>query len=490
MKMPGATKYLSAALAAALVLAAGCRSPNSPSGPGEIWDPPEWEKDSQADDPVWAALREKKFDSSRPLTLADCLKIALRNNPSSRKAWQETRGAEAELKQARSQWYPTLTLSGEASYLKQNFKLKNEELPDPDTDQLTYGPNLKITYLLLDLGGRSGAIEEALQQLLAANYEFNRSIQDLLLDVEKAYHGFYSSRAGLDAARADLRDSETGREAARQKFKVGLVSKLDELQAQSSYDESLYELEAAREAFKTARAAVARVIGLPADAEFEIQEPSNEPPGDISRAEVSELIEEGMRKRPDIAALRATLRAKEAAVKAAASELWPDLSVGGEANKYWYQYYGENEPYEDSYEYSGYLSIGWEIFSGFSNLNRKRAAAAEAEAVREELREAELAASAEVWTQYYAFNAAVGKYKSSRALLASAQASYDLALEGYKTGLKSILDLLTAQSRLSGARSKLIGSRKDVFIALAELAHATGSLGIEKTAGGAEVNDR
>jgi len=58
-------------------------------------------------------------------------------------------------------------------------------------------------------------------------------------------------------------------------------------------------------------------------------------------------------------------------------------------------------------------------------------------------------------------------------------ASHDLALEGYSEGLKSMLDLLQAQSSLSDARAKLIDSEKGLFIAVAELAHATGTLSTE-----------
>ena len=39
-----------------------------------------------------------------------------------------------------------------------------------------------------------------------------------------------------------------------------------------------------------------------------------------------------------------------------------------------------------------------------------------------------------------------------------------------------MLDLLQAQSALSEARAKFVDSRKGLFVAVAELAHATGTL--------------
>jgi outer membrane protein len=463
--------------AALLNFPAGCRTVEAPSSSGESWNPTEEEESSRPADPVWNALREQKYDLSRPLSLAKLVEIALANNPSTRKAWEGARGAEAAVGQAESRWYPSLTIAGEGAYQKQKFSLRDNSAPDPGTDEFNYGPSLELTFLLLDLGGRSAGVEEAKQALLAANYSFNQAIQDLLLAVEEAYYGFYSSRAGLAAARADVEDSKKALDAARQKFKVGLVSRLDELQAQSSYNDSLYQLEVARGELKTSKATLAESIGLPADTEFEIAEPEKKLPIDLSPEDVTQLIEEGLIRRPDIAALRASLREKEAAVKVISSDLWPVLNIVAGANKKWYSYHDDPEYYEDSYAYSGYLSLEWEIFGGFYDLNRKRAAAAAAAVAREELREAELAASADVWTKYYAFNTAVGKYKFSQALFSSARESYNLALASYDTGLKSILDLLQSQSTLSAARSKLIDSEKDVFIALAELAHATGRLG-------------
>ena len=64
----------------------------------------------------------------------------------------------------------------------------------------------------------------------------------------------------------------------------------------------------------------------------------------------------------------------------------------------------------------------------------------------------------------------------SEAFLESTTDSHELAVVGYRTGLKDILDLLQAQSQLSDARSKLIESRKELFVSLAELIHATGML--------------
>jgi len=464
-----------------IIVFGGCRMVDPPADPTVAWTPPEWAQEEQSEEPVWDSIKEKQANLSGPLSMADCIDLALKNSPVTRQSWTAARASAAEVGQAESYLYPQVSVSADGTYLKQDYSQKEGLAPtinSPDSDEFNYGPGLKLNWLLFDFGGVSGGIEEARQMLLAANYSFNQSIQDLILDVEKAYYELYSARSEVKAAEADVEDTGKSLEAARQKFEVGLVSKLDELQAQSTYQDSLYQLESAKGDVKSARAGLAEALGLAADADFDIAEPSKELPTDVSAEDVSGLIEDGLKNRPDIAALRAQLRAKEAAIEVAGSAYYPSLNLGGSANKLWYSYREDPELYDDSYMYTGYLSINWDIFTGFSDREKKLAAEADAAQAREILAAAEISASADVWTKYYAFNTAVGKYKFSTAFFETSQESYNLALESYNAGLKSILDLLQSQSSLSSARSQLIGAKKDLFTTLADLAHATGTLGV------------
>ena len=466
--------------------AAGCRSVEAPPTAGTPWVPPRWAEEEAAVSPE--PPPDPGADLASPLTLADCADIALARNPATRRAWAEARAASAGLDRAVSPRYPRLTVSGRGSYQRQEYELKEGTSGlAADMDGFVYGPALELTYLLFDFGGVSAGVEEARQTLLAANFSFNQSLQDLLLEVEQAYYRLISLQASLTAAEADVEDARTADEAASQKYEVGLASRLDQLQARSSYQDSLYRLEQSRGDLQSGRADLAAALGLPADSKFTLAPPSGKVPDRIPEKDVSRLIEAGLRTRPDIAALRAQVRAKEAAVESSASTLYPALNLGGSADKLWYSYNGDPELYDDSYSYTGYLALEWDIFSGFDDLGRKRQAEAEAVAAREELASAEIQASSEVWSKYYAFQTAVKRYGFSQASLETARESYQLARESYQTGLKSILDLLQSQSALSSDRSQVIEAERDVFVSLADLAHATGTLtrkGLDVPGGG------
>jgi outer membrane protein TolC len=276
-----------------------------------------------------------------------------------------------------------------------------------------------------------------------------------------------------------VQQSKTTLDAAQEKEKAGIGIRVDVLQAESEYNQSLYDLESARGSVEDARAKLALATGLRPDAPFQIEENLPEPPLELKEAAISAVIDAAITNRSDLQGLRAQLRASEAAIRSANSDLWPSLSGGVEAGMN--KYSGDDRPYDDDYSVIAYVSLSWNIFDGFLDINKKRAAEAARDAARSGLKQAALSAGADVWSSYYAYQTAVKKYQAAKASETSAQAAFDLANDSYKAGLKSILDLLDAQTNLADARSQLINARQAVFTALADLEHATGQLTAKST---------
>ena len=456
------------------VLFSGCRTVQAPVTPFEEWTP---RATIDTSNDTWLSIREQKIDSSEPLSLADVIVIALENNPGTRQAWFMAQAAEAGVKQAKSPYFPQVAVSGKAVFTKSELtKLLQTTDGYRMVETLTYMPSVDISLLLFDFGGRKATFKEAAELLIAANFEFNQSLLDLLLSVESAFYQLQSAHATLAAAEADLETALTTRDASQKKLDSGLGTKLDVLQAQSNLDQARYSLEETKGILKTAHAQLAAVLGLPADSEFSIIEVSKEVPAGITTHDISLLIDLALEQRPDIAALQANYRSKQAAVDSAKASLWPSIALGASANGSWYHYYEPDLDNDHENEYLGYIGVSWDIFDGFYNANKKRQAQAVASAAKAQLIQAQIAASADVWTKFYNYETAIKKLTFSEAYYSSAQEAYDLAIESYNSGLQNIIDVLQAQSNLSSARSNHIQSITDVFIAVAQLAHATGTL--------------
>ncbi|NQT32478.1 MAG: TolC family protein [Candidatus Omnitrophica bacterium] len=472
------TNIILVCLTCSAMLFSGCRTVRAPGNPSESWIAPGWEEKELAKDPVWEAIRQRKIDPGKELGLLDLLDIALSNNPVTREAWQNARAYDARMIKSESTYYPQVTAQTGGAYNKREVDRTTDIVNRAD-----YTIGADATMLVFDFGGRSAGVQKARQLLLVANYDFNQTIQDIVRDTETAYYSYDSSIAAREAAEDDVADAQEILVNAQQKYQVGLVSKLDVLQAESTYNDSLFSLEGAKGDVETSRADLAEIIGVSADTKFSVLIHLEKVPEEIKKDDVSRYIEEALKKRPDIASARSNLKAKEAEVDIATSNILPTLNIGGSMATNWFSYYGSRKgtltSYKNDYLYSGQFSVDWNVFDGLNNYFTRIEAQREAALERESLVETEISASADVWTKYFNLRTAQKKYVFSEAFLASANASHELATEGYKAGLKSMLDLLQSQSQLSEARSKLIGSRKDFFVAVAELEHAMGALTVE-----------
>lgn len=462
--------WISAQAGVVVFVLAGCMSAPAPSSVSEPWQAP---REAQASPKTWQQTRAQQLDFSRPLALAELADIALQNNPASRKAWNDARVAAAQVAQARSYFMPTITATGNV--------LRDRMVANPSTlneDYEQYGPGLQLNYLIFNFGGGTkAAVEQALQTVYAANFTFNRVIQTVLLAVQNSYFGVVSARAGLEAAQAQVQDAHKALEFAQLRLTHGVGTELDVLQAQAAYDQALLVRVTAAGQTKTAQAALTQALGVPADAAVKIVEPTQTLPAAPDTQRLSQMIDEALQRRPDIAALRAQLAASEAAIRVAGAVQWPSLYATGGINYSANDVRsGQNFVPNNDWSYMGGLSLQWTLFDGLKTLNAKRAAQAQAESMRSQLRQAEIAASADIWNGHQTYATALQKLQFSGAYVRSSQAAYDLALDSYKAGLKTILDLLDAESQLTQARSQHIAARQEAFTALANLAFVSGSL--------------
>ena len=463
----------------------GCRTLEVPAKSDGMWTPPQWYSQSKKPETILSAVQGRKPSIAEPMKLIELVDLALQNNPSTQQAWNQALAAKARVGEAQSAWYPTVTV-------EQDFDTTRvvSKRPLQSQNQGDIGANMKLTYMLLDFGGRSAKVEQAFQTLLVTNFQFNQTFQNLLLNVASAYFNYFSAVALLDAAGMDVKDAKAALDATSQKFSAGIQAKVDVLQATATYQKMLYELESAKGSLKTAEGDLAKVLGFPAGTPLNIRLPQKDVEFKVGSKDVGQLIEEGLDKRPDIAAERASLAAKIAAIQAARSDLWPTLNAQGTGSNDWYKYFGRhglNYDTQHDYGYGAGVSVNWPVFEGFDTVSRIKAAKADADAEFEILRQKELDATADVWDAYYNFVTATQKLVASKAYLDASQGSYDLSMDGYKSGIKSILDVLNAESDLSDARSQVIKSQKELYTSFAQVAFATGTINERTDAARAET---
>ena len=122
----------------------------------------------------------------KPYQLVDLVDLGLRANPATRNAWEQARAAAAGLGITESAWLPVLTAKANSTYGQQTqaiFLFRGT----------TTSPSLELSWALFDKA-RPAKIDQATQQLLAANFDFNRTHQKVAFEVQRAIHALVVHR--------------------------------------------------------------------------------------------------------------------------------------------------------------------------------------------------------------------------------------------------------------------------------------------------------
>lgn len=411
---------------------------------------------------------EQLHNKPRKFTVADIVNIALQNNPATRVAWADARAAAARYGSARGAWYPKVDLNG-TLYYEKDINTKGQ----PGGSSTDINATVSLSYLLFDFGGRSAAVEESRQFLLAANWTQNAVMQNTVLQAEVAFFSQAGAKALLEANRTSLAEAEANLTAAEERHRMGLATNADVLQAKTAYAEVKLAVLDTEGQVRTAKGTLAVAMGYPANIDFD---PEIEVP-DISHGglaqTVNQLIEKALANRPDLQASQALALGSAARVREVRSRMLPSFSAAGSIGRLWLK---DVPGYTNST--IGALQLQIPIFKGFSRNFDLLQAKAEADAARERVRSAEQTVIFQVFSTHSEFLTADERVKTTDDLVASASQSEAVALGRYREGVGSILDLLSAQRVLAVARAEQINARLGWFINLSRLAYDIGILGL------------
>ena len=253
------------------------------------------------------------------------VELALRINPQTRSAWYAAQAAQAQLGQAHAADYPKVDVEGVGGYLKLPLEFPGQTLVIRNEAFL---PQIKVSYDLLDFGRARAAQRGAREQLIAANFAFNRAIQDVVFNVEKAYYILSAAKASVSAAQANLKLARTSFGAVQERHQMGLATQPQILMARQVEAQAVYDLENARSMVHDAESGLAQAIGVASDRPINVQGADRDqvPPtlvGDVEK--LIEMRSRSARHRRQIAAVRAG----DAAVQGAQAEFYPEVEIGG-----------------------------------------------------------------------------------------------------------------------------------------------------------------
>jgi outer membrane protein len=449
--------------------AVGQAAPGSPDHP---WHAPAAEQKLEAE--AKGVLSSGfKVDPAKTYSLAELVDLAESHNPQTRLAWERARSQAAALGIARSELYPTLVAVALSQTTRQEILFGSEFIRQTVQD---FAVAVQLNYTIFDFGARSGRINAAKAETLAANLAFNDVHRNIIYQVEHAYYQLLNASGQEDAARANLANAQAVQQAAEERLDNGLATLPDVLEARSATAQAVYELQAVLGAEEIARGDLATSLGLPPTTTIHVQALNDLTIPDSTSETVDAAIDRALAQRPDLLQQVAQIRSANARIKEANAAFYPSLQVkaapSGDA------LFGLQQPYP--WTYTGDLTGGiafdlnWTIFDGGARRNNLARAKADEHAAEAQANSTRDQIANEVWAAYSNLNTAFRQHQSAIALLEASSKSYDAALESYNYGLRNLLDVTAAQRTLAQARSADVLARTQVLTALVNLAFRTG----------------
>jgi outer membrane protein len=423
------------------------------------------------------------IDPQKRYDLLELIDLAQRLNPETRVAWERARQAAIGVGLVESEYFPMLALSALGGYQSEAFPAPKDVAPSGffRADLAQVVPALNLRWLLLDFGRRGNAMDAAKDRLLAANLGFNRKHQEIIFRVQRAFLALTSLRGKIAVAQSSVDSARAVRESAEEQLRNGLATLPEVALARQQEAQATFDLEDVLATERDAQVALAESIGLPPTTPIQVTDFSALPPPAALEESVEKVIDQALERRPDLIAKVAAVREKEAEVRRARAAYYPTLSLVANLNTLAgsVKITGGNQPTgwfsaaEPSYGVG--LLLQWNLFEGGATRRRVELAEAERRDAEAEVTAARDQAIREVWKAYTDVRLAARRLDVAVALVDASQKSYEAALESYRQGLGTLIDLLAARRELSRARFVDLDTRLQLLNASAALAFNTGA---------------
>lgn len=411
------------------------------------------------------------------LSLAEVLDIALINNPETQITWAEARQSAAQYAITQSALLPNITGSYNYTSSRQGFLSSNNFINPTSLNALfvltqdMWGPQLALTYNILDFGQRRATSEAARYTLYFANYTHNRAIQTLLENVTLDYYGLLYQWKLMEAYEADVATAQETYDAANLGLQSGVKDISDVLQAKTQLLQVQIKLIQQNQAIVNARTTLLNDMGIPANSAILLQKMPTDYPNEISLTPLENWIEVAKESRPDLLAARASVHSAEQSLKAANRAWLPNVNY---SLNFGTTTFSGN--FNDRYDYTSMISVSMPIFAGFSYRNNIREAEAAEKQAEATLRQVELSAIQEITSAYSNVTVSLETLKSANQLLKAADEQYRVAIAQYKAGTGNILEVASAQSAVFDARARVANSMQGWLTSLATLSYQAGTL--------------
>lgn len=416
---------------------------------------------------------------SGALSRAQCLELALTWNATLRKGRQDIAESHGVALQQKATTLPRLATTGAYNRIDEGKIERVAFAPGAPSVAFANNQSWNVTLVAsqpLFAGGklRSAARASRLTvQAALANYQ--ALVASTLLDVRVAYDDTLLASEQIQVQEASLTLLERELSDARRRFEAGTVPRFNVLRAEVEVANAKPRLIRARNALRNARNQLAVQLGftIPPGTDRDIPLATADKLVAV-RGEVplADAIVRALGQRPELAALQATEKLRGEDVVQARADRYPQLSAV--AGYGWQSRVFNRDLTADLNGWNAGAQMSWNVWDLGLTQGKIDAARARLERAGIDVADTRRRVELEVRTAHSSHTEALEVLDSQARVIEQAEEALRLATARAEAGAGTQLDVLSAQTALTEARTTYTVALRDLSVARARLDRAMG----------------
>ena len=431
---------------------------------------------------------EQEADLPEPLTLEQCIQLAVEESSDMRNAAIDSALQELRIKNARALYYPELFLNGRYLVSDRSNQIFDQRLLGGDQDGSVsighnYDAGITARYTLWDHGQRRANFARAKESLNVTERRNRRIKQNLIFDVTQAYYNVLKTQALVKVDKEVLARSRENRERVEDFVKAGVQIEADIATAQVREANDELNLLNDENELEIAMANLPRIMGLDPGTLITVAEDTTyqlyRENGKVELIEITlqEAIERANENRPEFGEAKSRIKQLESDLALAKLGRWPRLNAESSYELSIDDSVDESRNFNDFQNWNITATLNFPIFDGGITKRRTQEATLTLEQERETAGDLERSIALEVRQAYLSLKRAERALEITDTQVRNAELSLEVTRGRYEQELAILLELLDAQTEFAGALTNQVRAFYDYKIAQAALQRAMGVLG-------------
>lgn len=404
------------------------------------------------------------------LTLEEAIRTGLENNFSIRIARNEADISNNNRSIGNAGFLPELTAAAfrNKSIEDSKTEFSGESIPDRDVknaETTTTNASADLSWTIFDGLGMFTTYEKLTELKELGEIEAQLTVENSLAQIISAYYNIVRQQKILDVFQSTLEVSEQRIQIAETMKDLGSGSEYDLLQARADYNADRAAVISQEVSVNSAKVLLNELLGREIDRQYWVQDeiPVNR------ELDYAEIVANALSNNLQLAAAKTNQRVTELEIREIDAERYPeiDLNMG-----YGYNLNESGAGFLELSRTTGFnygVTARITLFDGFDVNRRKQNARIQLKNQQLTLEEQQQQVKADLNTQFTGYQRYLRLVELEEENLTYAQQSLDIALERFKLGTITSIELREAQRTLIDAESRLIQARYQAKVAETEL---------------------